>query len=141
MRSFADFFAFAERHPWGIKDERLRGLIAGAIESGDSSRAGIAALPGSTMLELRWLVRRVKSEIARISQPALIIHPREDDRASLRNLHYLQEGLRGLTEAVVLDDSYHLITLDRQRQIVISRTLDFASRILPPSQRRAFGGT
>jgi len=139
MRSFADFFAFSERHPWGIKDERLRGLIAEAIESGDSSRAGIAALPGRTMLELRRLVRCVKGETAQISHPALIVHPREDDRASLRNLHYLQESLRGLTEAVVLDDSYHLVTLDRQRRIVVSRTLEFASRIVPPSQRRTFG--
>src|SRR5262249_1372260 len=49
----ADWFPFAERHPWGMKDERLRALIARAIKSGDSSRAGVAALPGSLMLELR----------------------------------------------------------------------------------------
>jgi carboxylesterase len=81
------------------------------------------------MLELRWLVQRVKEEIAEVCQPTLIIHPREDDRASLRNLHYLQNGLPGLTETVVLDDSYHLVTLDRQRQIVVSRTLEFTLRL------------
>jgi carboxylesterase len=126
---FADWFPFAERHPWGIKDERLRTLVERAIRSGDSSRAGVAALPGSLMLELRWLVQRVRSEIAEVRQPALIIHPREDDRASLRNLHYLQSGLGGLTETVVLDDSYHIVTLDRQRQIVVARTLEFAARL------------
>jgi carboxylesterase len=81
------------------------------------------------MLELRWLVQRVKQEIGQVRQPALIVHPREDDRASLRNLHYLQASLGGLTETVVLDDSYHLITLDRQRQIVVARTLEFAARL------------
>jgi carboxylesterase len=81
------------------------------------------------MLELRWLVRRVKEEIGAVRQPALIVHPREDDRASLRNLHYLQTSLGGLTETVVLDDSYHLVTLDRQRQIVVARTLEFAHRL------------
>jgi carboxylesterase len=125
----ADWFPFAERHPWGIKDERLRTLVERAIRSGDSSRAGVAALPGSLMLELRWLVQRVRSEIAEVRQPALIIHPRQDDRASLRNLHYLQSGLGGLTETVVLDDSYHIVTLDRQRQIVVARTLEFAARL------------
>jgi hypothetical protein len=30
---------------------------------------------------------------------------------------------------VVLDDSYHLVTLDRQRQLVVSRTLEFVSRL------------
>jgi carboxylesterase len=125
----ADWFPFAERHPWGIKDQRLRALIERAIRSGDSSRAGIAALPGSLMLELRWLVRRVREEIPQVRQPALVIHPREDDRASLRNLHYLQSSLGGLTETVVLNDSYHIVTLDRQRQVVVARTLEFAQRL------------
>ncbi|HEX5958304.1 MAG TPA: alpha/beta fold hydrolase [Hyphomicrobiaceae bacterium] len=125
----ADWFPFAERHPWGIKDPRLRTIVAQAIASGDSSRAGIAALPGRLMLELRWLVQRVRQEISQIRQPALIIHPREDDRASLRNLHYLQSNLGGLKETVVLDDSYHIVTLDRQRQIVVDRTLEFAQRL------------
>jgi carboxylesterase len=125
----ADLFPFAERHPWGIKDPRLRALVERAIKSGDSSRAGIAALPGRLMLEMRWLVQRVRGEIAAVRQPALIIHPREDDRASLRNLHYLQSRLGGLTETVVLNDSYHLVTLDRQRQVVVARTLEFAQRV------------
>ena len=136
MPRFANRFAFAERHPWGIKDERLRALIARTIQSGDSSQAGIAALPGGAMLELRRLVRCAKREIAQIFQPTLIIHPREDDRASLRNLHYLQDKLRSLTETVVLNDSYHLVTLDRQRQSVVTRTLDFASRLQHASARR-----
>jgi carboxylesterase len=129
MKWCADLFHFAERHPWGVKDERLRALIEKAIRSGDSSRAGVAALPGRLMLELRRLVRHVKQEIAHVRQPALIVHPREDDRASLRNLHYLQASLGGLTETVVLDDSYHLVTIDRQRQIVVARTLEFAARL------------
>jgi carboxylesterase len=129
MKWCADYFAFAERDPWGIKDQRLRALIEQAIKSGDSSRAGIAALPGSMMLELRWLVEQVKREVAQVAQPALIVHPREDDRASLRNVHYLQENLRGPTETLVLNDSYHLVTLDRQRQLVVARTLEFAARV------------
>jgi carboxylesterase len=129
MKWCADLFSFAERHPWGVKDERLRALIEKAIQSGDSSRAGVAALPGRLMLELRWLVQRVRQEIGQIRQPALIVHPREDDRASLRNLSYLQAHLGGLIETVVLDDSYHLVTLDRQRQVVVGRTLEFAARL------------
>ena len=132
----ADYFAFTERSPWGIKDQRLRALVEQAIRSGDSSRAGIAAVPGSLMLELRWLVERVKQEIATVSQPALIVHPREDDRASLRNLHYLQQNLRGPTETVVLNDSYHVITLDRQRQMVVARTVEFAARLQQATVQR-----
>jgi carboxylesterase len=124
----AQMFPFAERDPWGIKDPRIRSLVEQAIKSGDSSQAGMAALPGSLMLELRWLVQRVRQELAQIAQPALIVHPREDDRASLRNVYFLQEELGGPTQSVVLDDSYHIVTLDRQRELVVQRTLEFVSQ-------------
>jgi carboxylesterase len=130
----ADYFRFEERDPWGVKDLRLRALVEQALQSGDSSRAGIAAMPGGLMLELRWLVQQVKREVATVRQPTLIVHPREDDRASLRNLNYLQSNLAGLVETVVLDDSYHVVTLDRQRQIVVSRTLDFMSQLPAPGR-------
>jgi carboxylesterase len=123
----ADSIRFAERDPWGIKDPRVRALVAQAITSGDSSQAGIAALPGALMLELRGLVRQVRREIRQVNQPALIVHPRNDDRASLRNLNFLQSNLAGPMHTLVLDDSYHVVTLDRQRQLVLDRTLALVS--------------
>jgi hypothetical protein len=51
----------------------------------------------------------------------------QDDRASLRNLDYPKSNLGGLSHAVILDDSYHLVTLDRQRQLVLDRTIEFAA--------------
>ena len=46
--------------------------------------------------------------------------------ASLRNAHYLQTHLGGLVDTLVLDDSYHMVTIDRQRDLVIERTVAFA---------------
>ena len=43
-------------------------------------------------------------------------------------MRYLQGNLSGRVETVVLDDSYHVITLDRQRHVVVDRTLDFVAR-------------
>ena len=55
------------------------------------------------------------------------MHPREDDISSLNNAFYLQKHLGGLVDTLVLDDSYHLITLDRQRDLVIERMATFAA--------------
>ena len=33
-----------------------------------------------------------------------------------------------MVDTCVLDDSYHVITLDRQRHVVVDRTLDFVAR-------------
>jgi carboxylesterase len=132
-RRMADLVTFYEREPYGIKDPRVRGLVMAALNSGDSSKAGQFSNPGRVMLELRWLVDTVKRELGGIRQPALIVHPREDDRASLHNAAYLQGALGGMVETCVLDDSYHIVTVDRQRDLVVERTAAFARRITEPS--------
>jgi carboxylesterase len=126
----ADLFPFSEREPYGIKDPRVRALVTNAINSGDSSQAGQLTNPGSSMLEMRWLINTVKRELGKIRQPTLIIHPREDDRAGLANAEFLQKRLAGLVDTCVLDDSYHVITMDRQREIVVQRTSAFAARVV-----------
>jgi len=133
-RRTADLITFSERQPYGIKDPRVRSLVMAAINSGDSSKAGQFANPGRVMLELRWLVATVKRELSGIRQPTLIMHPREDDRASLRNAAYLQGALGGRVETCVLNDSYHIITVDRQRDLVVDRTAAFAQRITASSR-------
>jgi carboxylesterase len=69
----------------------------------------------------------VKPRLGEVRQPALIVHPREDDIASLRNAQYLQANLGGLVDTVVLDNSYHMVTLDQQRHIVADRATSFVS--------------
>jgi len=125
----ANLVRFAEREPYGIKDPRVRALVTAAINSGDSSQAGQMCNPGRVMLEMRRLVSVVRLELRRITQPTLIVHPRHDDRASLGNAAYLQGALGGRVETCVLDDSYHVVTVDRQRDIVVERAAAFAKRI------------
>ena len=128
-RRGADLVTFSERDPYGIKDPRVRALVTAAIHSGDSSKVGQLTSPGRVMLEMRWLVNIVRGELSRIRQPTLIVHPRHDDRASLRNAAYLQAALGGVVDTCVLDDSYHVITVDRQRDLVVQRTVEFANSL------------
>ncbi|MFO7298520.1 MAG: alpha/beta fold hydrolase [Pseudomonadota bacterium] len=129
QRWVADLFDFTERDPYGIKDPRVRGLVTAALESGDSSQAGQLSTPGSSMLEMRRLVNSVLCSLKSIRQPVLLMHPREDDIASLRNTFHLQKHLGGPVQVTVLDDSYHIITLDRQRDLVLERTLRFVADV------------
>jgi carboxylesterase len=119
----------SEHEPYGIKDERLRAFVVGSMLSGDSSEAGVFSTPAHSFAQFNSLVAIVKRELSAIKTPALIIHPRDDDIASLENALILQRKLGGLVDMVVLDDSYHLITLDRQRHVVVDRSLAFASSL------------
>lgn len=123
---FANKIRFIEREPYGIKDRRMREMVVKALGSGDSSQAGLYCTPGGTMLELRRLVQHVLPKLKSIRQPALLLHPRDDDRADMQNSFYLARKLGGIVHMTVLEDCYHIITVDRQRDVVVERTTAFA---------------
>src|SRR5690606_42105629 len=80
---------------------------------------------GGTLLEFRWLASAAKQALGQVKQPTLIFHPRDDDQSHIRNTFLLQKRLGGLTEVIVLEDSYHMATLDRQRTVVVEKTIAF----------------
>jgi len=126
---------FAERPPYGIKDEAIRAVVAGAMLSGKAAEAGLTCTPLGALREADELVHDVVRRLPGIKTPALIVHPREDDISDLSNAIYLQRKLGGLADCVVLDDSYHIVTVDRQRDILIDRTTNFIDFI----ERRVAG--
>lgn len=118
-----------EHEPYGLKDERVRALVVSSMQSKDSSEAGVFCTPVRCFSHFNALCDRVKPRLKDIKAPSLILHPREDDIADIDNAFYLQRNLGGRVEMVVLEDSYHIITLDRQRQVVVERSVAFAEGV------------
>jgi carboxylesterase len=125
----ADKFLFTEREPYGIKNVRFREFVMNAIHSDDSSQAGLPGTPGRSLLQFRYLTKSVNRVLGLIRQPTLVLHPREDDRASLGNAEHLQRNMGGRVTTVVLEDCYHVITLDQQRDVVLDETRDFGFKL------------
>jgi carboxylesterase len=98
-RLIGPLYSYTEHEPYGIKDPTIRAVVLSAMSSGDTTRAGI------------------------------LIQARDDDMASLRNSEYLQRHLAGPVNTVILDDSYHIITVDRQRDVVIEASATFATTL------------
>lgn len=122
-------FSFVEREPYGVKDPRIRALVVRAMNSGDSTNAGLLATPSQAIREMWRLTADLRPLLPEIRQPALLIHARDDDTASLSNAFHLQRRLGGRVDALVLEDSYHLITVDRQRDLVARRVAEFLTAL------------
>ncbi|PZW49199.1 carboxylesterase [Humitalea rosea] len=118
-------FEFAERPPYGVKDERIRRLVLAAMQRGDSGNAGLLATPSQVIRQMWSLAALVKRILPAIRQPALLVHARQDDIAGLSNTLHLQRHLGGRVDVLVLEDSYHLVTVDRQRGLVSRRVAGF----------------
>jgi len=135
-KRLANYFNFPDIEPHGIKDDRVREFVRAALFSGDSTKAGLPYTPGGAVIEHRWLADVTRGELANIAQPTLILHPRDDDYADLNNSWYLQRRLKGIVDMVVLEDCYHVITIDRQRHVVVERPLTFIEGIIKKSKER-----
>lgn len=128
-KRLANLFSFNERPPYGIKDEALRAQSMRDIESTGRHPDDVLGRSGGTMLEVKWLAQATSTRLGEVTQPCLIFHPRHDDRSALDASQMLQRKLRGVVDLVVLEDSYHLVTRDRQRALVLEKVLEFATAL------------
>ena len=128
-RWFARLFKFQHREPFGIKDDRLRDFVIEANKMAGRQVESVFSQPGTMVLQFGRLANHVKGLLSGIRQPTIIIHSRQDDQSNLSNATKLLSRLSGPVETHVLDDCYHMITLDRQRDLVLNRALGFVSRI------------
>lgn len=129
FRWMAKLMQFPDAETLGIKCPRVREFVRAALASG-GSEMGTAGTPAALVLEHRWMVNAIMKNLKRVQQPTLIMHSREDDHAHLNNATYLQGALGGTVDTVVLEDSYHMVTLDKERHVVVERTQAFVERIV-----------
>lgn len=130
-------FRFVEREPYGVKDARIRAAVIKSLHSGDSSEAGLLGTPSQSLRQFWSMIAVFMKELRAITTPAFIAHAREDDIASIKNAVHLQRNLGGIVDMLVLDDSYHLVTIDRQRDIVVDRAISFMGFVAGRAARPA----
>jgi carboxylesterase len=120
---------FMERFPYGIKNERIRHWIVGPMLAGDSAASGLAGNPWPSLAQLVRLSRHVRRRLGQVRSPCLVMHSSHDDVAGLSNVDVVANGVSAPIERVLLDDSYHMIAVDQQRDVVIERSAAFFAAI------------
>jgi carboxylesterase len=128
-RWMANLMEFPDAESLGIKCPRVREFVRAALAASDGSDLGTVGTPGAMVLEHRRMVAAAKKILDKVQQPTLIIHSRQDDYADLNNATYLRGELTGAEDLVVLEDSYHMVTLDKERHVVVERTRAFIGRV------------
>ena len=134
----------------------LRGILGSIVEriylfSPDGSDIHDAAarsihpscrlMPMSAPMKLLDLSAVVKPMLPRISQPALVMHARRDHTCPMRkNVDYVMKHLGSPEKrAVELEESYHVITVDSEKERVVSEVAEFVERFRVAPQNRAAG--
>ena len=126
------FLSYHEPAPYGIKDDRIRNVIDAVYQSKTEAmpeKWGYSEFPGVTIRETFRLITAVKRDLAAIVAPLLIVHSTEDDMASLENARFLAAEVSSSTvETFYVDDTYHVLTLDKRKDDVADRVAAFFLR-------------
>ncbi|NID04851.1 alpha/beta fold hydrolase [Luteibacter jiangsuensis] len=132
--------AFLEQPPYGLRDERLREQVSAAMRSGDSTMAGLLGNPWHSLADLYLLSAQVRRQLRDVTSPCLVAHASNDDIASVRNAELVLREVNAPAELLLLDDSYHMITIDKQRRTLIDRSARFFDTIAPAQTLSAMAG-
>jgi carboxylesterase len=74
----------------------------------------------------------VKKLMPSIKTPALVLHSIEDDITSRWNADYVERHLGGPVTKILLDNCYHMITVDLQYRRVIELSAEFVEQHAAP---------
>lgn len=119
-------FAFFEREPFGLKNEALRARVAKSMRDNAGSEVGEASTSSHHIYQASKLARHVEANLPRIKSDCLLIHGVDDDTTNPRNTLRVHDLIGSpIKRKLLLDDCYHIITMDNERETVASETVAF----------------
>ncbi|MFH0854987.1 MAG: alpha/beta fold hydrolase [Candidatus Omnitrophota bacterium] len=124
-----------ESWPYGLKNELLRAGIErfyrNAKTIGNDEKAAIFGspfFPMSCLYQHHLFTKVVKKELSSVKTPILIMHAKDDDMTSSKNAQYMYNRIASSQKSLImLDDSYHMITIDKQKHKVAEEVIKFIS--------------
>ena len=124
-------YAYKEREPFGLKNQQLRRWVAREMRHKTSSIAGASNLTLPAIHEASLLIKSVKRNLHKVTAPALIIHAVEDDVSTPRSADFVTTHIGSANvRKVMLHNSYHMITMDNEREQVADETIKFLDDLL-----------
>ena len=126
-----------EDWPFGLKDADLRENIERFYKNAKADQFskkvflfGSPFFPMANLYQHQLLTKVVKKEIPQVKTPILLIHAREDDMVSIKNSQYAYDFIGSTRKSlVVLENSYHMITIDNDKDRVAEEAIKFMNSI------------
>lgn len=119
-------YRYQEKAPYGLKNEALRARVAKSMSLHDASEIGSASLPLAHLYNARRLAAHVRERLSRVTADCLIIHAVDDDTASPHNARIVYDGVSSeVKQKCLLGESYHILTMDNERETVADETRRF----------------
>jgi len=103
--------------------------VGSDIKNPDVQESCYDKVPVAAAAELHQLMKVTREDLAKITAPILVFSSREDHVVPTSNGPFILEHVGSTDKELVwLEDSYHVATLDNDRQQIIDRCVDFINK-------------
>ena len=120
---------YSEREPFGIKNPDLRRRVRDKFKAHELSEVGAPLITARHLHEAKGLMSYVTKNLDAIIARLLIIQSVEDDTCSIWSAEKILANAKSdLRRTIWLGNSYHIITIDNEREIVLNEVLRFFAR-------------
>ncbi len=120
---------YSEREPFGVKNIDLRRKIAEKFKTSKVSEVGAISISARHLHEAKRLMSYAINALHGLNSRLLLIQSVEDDTCSIwsaeKILYLCKSELR---RVIWLGNSYHIVTIDNEREIVLNEVLHFISQ-------------
>jgi len=112
-----------EEDPYGIKNDLIRNIVKAKFARGEAFH--YRWVPLACIEQVDRLREWVMNGLDAITCPVLICHARDDELTSPKSAEFLQREIGPQhTTVQLLDNSYHMICVDNDRDLVARRVLE-----------------
>ena len=120
---------------WQAPRKAIGGL---SLPPPSAASKGYPIFPLRTLTEIDHLIVRVRARLHEVTAPTVILQAREADMTSPRNASIVYDGISSMDKKLVLlDDCYHVITIDKQRGAVAEHVTAFFGARVPDNEGRS----
>jgi carboxylesterase len=111
------------------KGEAMMPGVGSDIADSDQRELAYEQTPVASLLSLASAIKELTISLPEITMPLLLMNAPQDHVVPPTNSELLASSVRGPVERVSLDRSYHVATLDYDRELIQERVVEFALRL------------
>lgn len=104
--------------------------VGSDIKDPDSEEMAYDKVPGPAAAQLYKLMKMTKHDLSKTNSPILVFQSREDHVVPISNGPYVMEHVASADKELVwLENSYHVATLDNDKDEIARRSIEFINRL------------
>jgi len=120
---------YSEREPFGIKNPDLRRRVRDKFKADELSEVGAPHITARHLHEAQGLMSNVTKNLESIISRLLIVQSVEDDTCTVWSAEKILANTKSdLRRMIWLGNSYHIVTIDNEREVVLNEVLRFLAR-------------